>query len=267
MPDALPSLPFVTRPQLSFGGQTTFQLRVEVLVTSTEEMILYGMTREGIFTFSLVPSGAGGEHVFTLAIPDVPIWISLSKARADSAGSANYAEVSLMVDGNRSMSLCQGIIHQLASIAWPHHLNEANVQEDGEMTVIDATPAGANTEVSLTVPDHQIWEITGILLGFTADANAADRTINLFLTPNGASNLTRAGAATIQATEIQELSFIPGGTTAVITANTRQEIALPQRVVLRDGDTITTTTTNFQTGDIYDFAIIGIFRKFQRGAT
>jgi len=118
-------------------------------------------------------------------------------------------------------------------------------------------------EVNDEVPVNQVWEIYSIKINLIADSNVADRTVTLVINAQGGGIIRRAPATTQQADEEQNYNYICGGTTAVITANTEQEISLPTPIILPPGANIATVTTNIQVGDQFDATSYSIRKWIQ----
>lgn len=250
--DNFPPLPFLTRDMLTFGNSSTIQLIVNIVGHDGHTFDLRGMTRSGLFTRRFRIVGNSSVESFTFNLPDIPINITLAANEADNIEAIAHATVHLAVDGNRMGTLAQGIVNGLFGISWPYQHPLSDPQISGGILQPTFTNPAAGAEINDTVPDNQIWEVLAYGVTLVTDSNAANRTVNLDFTFPDGSVMRRSSGTTQQASEQIDYNFIPGGTTAEVLANTTHEIALPARLILPAGSTITSTTTNKQAGDNYN---------------
>lgn len=256
-------LPFITREQLAFSGASSFALVLQLIAHTTQAIEVRGMTKEGAFTFSIVPAGDSSLETFTLPISDIPIQVSVTPAVTSTNNTFAHASLHLSVNGNRMAMLAQGIISILDPVAWPHQVPRSNIQQFGPVVSVDTGVIPTGEDFNIIVPDNQIWELISIKATFTADANAANRTLAFTIEQIGGARIHRAGAATIQANETHNINFVRGGTTGVITADEIQEIAIPTGILLPSGSEIYSETASIQVGDQWDDIEVQIRRLYQ----
>src|SRR3972149_8142483 len=125
-PNTQISYPFVTREMLAFKHASSFSLILNIIARATDGIEIRGMTKEGPFTFLFSPVGDGSIETFTFAVPDIPIFVSVTPSPDAAIATDAYVTLHLAVNGNRMMKLCQGIITFLSSVSWPYQLNEQN---------------------------------------------------------------------------------------------------------------------------------------------
>jgi hypothetical protein len=254
------SLPFLTRDMLSFKHGTSFGLFVQVISTTTYALDIRGMTKEGPFNFKIVPNGTGALESFTLAIPDVPISVSVSSSLLIAANATDYATIYLLVNGNRAFSLAQGIITPLDGISWPNSMELTATQQFGAFETITIPDPAAGANLNYLIPANQIWQIHDVMVFISTDATVANRTVRLQFGESGQYYLIRSSGTVITANQNVETHFIPGGTTGVVTAGALHEVALPQGFIVPGQFRIRTLVTNLQAGDTL-FSIRAVIRR------
>lgn len=256
-------VPFLTRKMLAFEEGVTFSLDLQLITDQASGVEIRGFTREGPFTYRFIPAGSGLEEIHTFRIPDIPIKLSIFTEQGTGGAFFCYAVVHLSINGNRMYTLCQGHLSNLLGLSWPDIGGVSPVQINGPLTETPGAVPAAGAEINDSVPAGQIWEIFAIVTSLVTSATVADRTVKLTISYPIGGQMMRVAAATQQASEDQEYTFVPDGTTQVIVANTSQEIALPAPLILGPGTSIGTITTNIQVGDAYTAAAYNIRRTYQ----
>jgi len=107
------SFPFLTRNMLSFEHATSFSLIAQIMAEGNDPIELRGFTREGSFTFSIVPTTSGTEEQFIFNIPDIPIAVSSFAAPVIGSSVRCHVTVHLGINGGRMYTLFQGFIGNL----------------------------------------------------------------------------------------------------------------------------------------------------------
>lgn len=257
-PEKINSLPFVTREMLSFSHASSFTLILHVIAPSTAALLVRGFTKEGPFTFRIVPVGNSSVEEVRVAIPDVPIAVSVSMEATSAVSNTAHVTLSLEINRNRSTILAQGIVTSLYGISYPHQVQQAQQQIFGPLEEVQFTNPAAGNELTTTVPNNQEWEVLGVSAFFQADANAANRTLRLRLTSLNTPLIVRPSGTAITANQGVTTVWVAGGTTAVHIAADSHEVALPSPVRLQAGAGIELNVVNIQVGDTLDgvFAII-----------
>ena len=266
MPPSFDSaLPFLSRNQLAFEGSAVFGLSLDVVGHGTDTLQVRGFTKEGAFTFSQVIAAGSAIQTFAFAIPDVPVMVSVALAPSDTTGAVAHCVLYLTANGDRVAVLGQGIINALFAVTWPHQMPNNREQSEGAVVEIPITAPEAGNEMSISVGDNEIWEVFAVTLKLTADANAANRTVILQIQQGTDGEIRRAAGTTQQATEAQQYTFLTGGTSGVTVADQSQEIALPSRIMMFSGRSITTITTSIQAGDAYTDGSVFARRSYKAG--
>src|SRR3990167_10849827 len=133
---------------------------------------------------------------------------------------------------------------------YPFDTMDDSVIPDGALTSVTGTNPAAGAEISETVPTNARWKIRALRVSLVADANVANRTVEIVI-DDGANEILR----------LQDRTAITAGQTiseqasafSVLPADiaTVHYFALPQDMKLEQGWRIRTETTNLQVGDNY----------------
>lgn len=246
---------------LAFENASSFRLDVDLVTDTLTEFTITGMTKEGPFAFKFESATSDNIQNFTFNIPDVPIAISLAKTGSGFSNIAAHATVHLSINNTRILVLCQGIINQLYGISYPSAAELTTIQRNGLYVAVVGTDPAAGAELNKTIPDNRIIEVAAISFELTTDANAADRTVTVFIEGDSGFKVIRASTVTQQANEVITYSLIPGGTNQASVANDQTEIAIPAGIVLEADSVVRTVTTNRQAGD--QFTNLRIFGRME----
>ena len=252
MPPEQENVPtYLTRKQLAFGGQTTFALDLDIVDGRAHTIEVRGFTKEGPFTFTQVLAVNTNIQNFLFPVPDIPVAVSVNLSVGSTTPAIAHAVLYLNIDGNRMTMLSAGMINGLFGVAWPHQMPQSREQSEGATVAFLGTNPAAGQELNDVVPDNEVWEILAISLRLVCNATVADRTVQLILNSDPGGLLRRTSPVPQQASETMDYLFFTGGTSAAVVANTETEVALPARVILPPGTSITTATTNIQSTDNY----------------
>ena len=257
------ALPFLTRKMVDFEQGAVFSIIVDLIAQSTQAIVLTGLTKEGIFTYRIVPAASNNLQTFTFNVPDIPTMISLSVPPAGNPTDVNHVTAYLGVNTNRIALLCQGTISAYFGISWPNQHPPTAAQSKGEIAIVTGLDQAVGVEVADTVPSNQIWEVIAAQFTLVTSSTAANRTVAIVFTPADELIIRRAAGTVQTASQTQTYSFVPGGTNGVITANESQEVAIPSGIVLPPDFSISSVTTNIQTGDDFGPAIYIVRRTYQ----
>lgn len=116
--------------------------------------------------------------------------------------------------------------------------------------ILGTTPA-AGAEWIETVPTGARWELLSVFYGFTADATIAQRISDLVLRSSATNFLRLLSNASIAAAETWAISWAPNLPSIIYAGLFAAAASLPQRPILRAGDTFGSVTTGIQAGDQY----------------
>jgi hypothetical protein len=134
-----------------------------------------------------------------------------------------------------------------------------------QYTAAGTAPAVA-TDISDTVPANAFWKLRSIEFVLTADANAANRTVNFFADDAGATKtryLPLIDSTAQTATQVRTHGYYPGtdtdstasvAFTDTVTVLAKYPMTLQNGVMLKPGDILRTVTTSIQAGDQYGAA-------------
>lgn len=265
MPGTAPSpLPFLSREHLDFAPGSSFSLDLVLIASAAEPVEVRGFTREGQFTFVAEPVGDSSVEVFSFALPDIPVLVSVLVNPAAAFGTYDHATLHLSVNGNRTAMLGQGIISNIYGIGWPQQLNPTEPQMSGAAESVFMADPAAGANFSSTVPANQIWDILGVVAELGCDANAANRVLTFEFGSAAALLITRANTTNITANQSVTVRGVPGGTTQVITAASMHEIGLPSIITLPPQGLLKVNVTNKQAGDQLTSIEYIIRRRFAR---
>jgi hypothetical protein len=109
----------------------------------------------------------------------------------------------------------------------------------------------AGVDVTLAVPQFLVWRIRAVQLTFVASAAAAARRPLLRFFANGSLLAQVAAPGDITAGQTWALSYFPSAPREVDLTWSVMVVPIPDGLVLRFGDTITTLTANLQALDVY----------------
>lgn len=256
------SLPFITRDMLAFEPGTAFSLVLNLVSKQTNPLEVRGFTKEGPFNYRIVPAGIGDLETFTLAIPDIPVMVSVTGDPGDFLANNTQATLHLGINGTRAVVLGQGTLGPTFGITWPHQVPPTSIQNLGVTDVINGTQPAAGAECVITTPDNEWWKLIRAHFKLDTDGNAANRTVRLDIEPASDLFITAIHSTAITANQIVTVAFVPDGTTATVVAAELHEVALPRDIWIPPGSTIETTTTNIQNGDQYAAPALQVLRFF-----
>ena len=250
------TLPFLTRKQMSFEHATKFGLSITTQSNDDGIITIRGLTREGPFLFSHTTVSDRDRHFQRFAVPDFPICIVAINDDATLNHGQTFASIHLEINDNSMLQLCSGFIDSMTSISYPALQKQDRIPGRGHIReVVGANPA-AGAEVSVTVPNGAIWLIHAFTVTFVADANPANRRVNiLFTNPNGqevntVTNINQVAGATKKYNVANYGAFVDSDQLDRLPSQ------LPSNLYLIAGGTITTSTESIQAGDDFGAPII-----------
>jgi len=247
-------LPFITRKQLAFEQGSTFSLVVDITLDSGSgtDFFIRGMTKEGPFTFRAKPATATNKQTFTFRIPDVPIFISLTREGTFQTTNLAWIVIKLSVNGDVGLILTQGYVDINLGLSWPNQQPIYPIIAKGQRQKKLIAAPGAGNDLTQDVTAEEAWRLLGVHLKYTADATVATRRLNLILGElfgNFATNFIIPTPGDIVASEAWDLNFYIGANSVVNSTSKNQTAALPDQIILQNGDFVKTSTTAIQAGD------------------
>ena len=145
-------------------------------------------------------------------------------------------------------TLCQEYITPATLAMFPFGKTGYQVEGTGKLTSITGTDPAAGAEISEITPTNARWKIRALSASFVADANVANRTIEIVI-DDGTNEILRLQDRTVitagqtRTMQLQTFSALPADTT------TTHYFVLPGDFVMLQGYRIRTETTNIQVGD------------------
>ncbi len=254
MPDPkLPQLPFLTRDMLSFGASAKIELEAVVYSDVTFEVLMVGITREGIFKFP-ISHNAGDtlEEVKTFGVPDIPISLTVFTDSASIERGEYLASIFLKVNGERVYKLCSGYVTKHSGINFPQTHDESEVGPHGLIKKVTGLTPAAFDEIDATVSANERWRLMGFRFEFTTDANAADRKVRLLIgvgSGGRTEEIICIGNFVHTASLEKFYSWAPYGGPVAISQGQDVAINIPPDLWINSLGHIETDTENFQAGD------------------
>lgn len=248
LPDAR-ALPFLNRAMLDFSGSCQFKLQAVLIASDVPRVVITGMTKQGPFRFDIDPLGNNTNEVFEFQLSDIPITLTCSVDQTLTSGVIDYVVLNLLVNESVVAVLAQGIISPITGVTYPTQLPLQNSQFFGVAQQISFSSPAVGTDLAFTLPLNQYWELLGLTVHIVASATVASRTVRLDINKATGGPIVRADGTAVTASQTVDVTFVPGGTTAIVIASALHEVALPPRIFLPSGSTIATTTANIQAGD------------------
>lgn len=263
MENHIPLAAFLTREMLKWGNKTEISLRISSQSSSTEELVIHGITREGKISFRHNPTNNSILKVDDFRIVDLPIYVSVTDPGAGLSQGETFARLSLVVGGNVIFEYASGWVYRQKSLSWPGPIAADMRPGGGFITTETTDDPAANTEVRIEVPAGEIWKLIGIRGGLTTDANAATRHVEIDIDDGSQDNFNlRAGQTQIESLT-RTYSFYDAGHIDTTIPGDHIMGHLPSNIVLRAGGAISTDTENLQAGDNWTSMFIYIERYFQ----
>lgn len=256
------SLPFLTRKMLDFEHATVFSLRIRSKSLINQKVQIRGMTQEGVFTLSHTLITTGVEQTETFRIPNIPIMVCVTDEGNLITQGFAYITLDLLVNGDKLLELCSGLVYQSKSISWPITNTSDKRPDGGFLTTVTGTNPAAGADIIETVPTNEIWKLKSIRVRFVTDANVANRRIQLFFNING-TYVSTSFADVDQAASLARIyTFAPYGVLPATSYSDKILVVIPDNIVMTGGSTIETLTTNKQATDNFDSPIVYVEKYF-----
>lgn len=252
----LPSLPFLVRKMLNFEHGISIQLRLRTRANSSEDLLITGITREGIFKFRHDSQGDGSAVTSTFSLPDIPTMVSVTPRVGNIQPGQTFAVLSLLINGEIIAELASGLVYQGKGLSWPA-TNNPNSRIGGGF-LFQESPAGpaAGAEISVQPDTAEVWRIYGVHFRLVTDANAANRRVHLGFAFGGDAAIEAFADIDQPESTTREYHCAAWGTLPSRADDDDILIPIPIDLIIPTGGTIFTSTTNLQVGD--QFGQIGL---------
>lgn len=246
-----PQLPFLTREMLKFGNKTPMRLRISACSNKVGEVRMRGFTRNGMIILNTQTTADGKVSTDNIGIDDFPVFISVvDPADAFLPGQA-WGNVSLEIGENDTIPLCSGFIYGDKGVMWPDANHVDSVPGRGFLTTVSSADPAANTEVTVTVPDGELWLVHRLNVALVTDANAANRRVHFVFTDPGGGVCEAISTSDHPASTNRAYHVATYGTKGGTQVGGNEMIGLPSNLWIGPAGTITTETLSKQAGDNY----------------
>lgn len=258
MPPKDISLPFLTRDMLRFEQGTKFQLSVVFRSFVSQVITVRGATRQGLFTHAVAIAANNNETESLVALPDIPIWVSIVVAPNQTDVNSTYVQVGLKINGTLSLLMCSGYLYDSKGLSWPMSNIEPPLPSSfgRPISTIGSAPA-AGSNVTFGLPIGIVARIKSLHFTLTTSAAVATRRVHLSI-EHFEGHTYEIWPSTDQTASLTRKYQFPSGI-SIDSATHDDDILcpLPSDLVLSGDSIIRTNTVNLQAGD--QFTGIGIF--------
>jgi len=249
---------------LAFDQTATFALQLDITGIDTTAINIIGSTKEGIFKFRVVPTGAGTMESFTFGIPDIPVFVSAFSTVDTMDRGEVWAVLWLTINGERVWKLASGYMTFQNPLTFPNTHSETEQDTRGFFAKVTGTNQAAGAENTDPVPTNETWILKSYIVSLVTDATAPLRNVHLIVTPhNSTINLHSFGNVTQAASLTRTWHFAPYGYLPTAADNEVILVPIPPDIVIVEGGTIGTETLGFVAGDNFGAPAIAV-EKFMR---
>lgn len=243
-------LPFLVRDMLAFEYAASIELVITARSKSADEINVVGATREGLFKYTfLTNTSVDTAQVVRFAIPDLPIWISITDRDGAIVLGAVYIKADLAINGDTIHALTSGYVYNIKSLSWPAVNLETAEGHKGAITVIESADPAAGTELSITVPLGEEWKIKAMRFQFVTAATVGTRNVHVTVEINGAPIYTFFTGNGQIISQTLNYSLYPLPTTNDLLNDNDISMPIPDDIIVPGGDIIKTETVNLAAGD------------------
>jgi len=261
-PIARLTFPFTVRDMLAFQHGAAFGLRIVSQSSSTAPVIIRGMTSEGLFAFTHIPTDNSIIATENFRISDIPIWVSVTDKAGSLVQGDTYITLSVTINSDILYELCSGLVYRQKSISWPQ-ISSLDMRPGGGK-IVDKTgnDAAAGAETGITVPAGQIWRFIGAELNVVMSVQAAARRVGLLFNLVSGTDILCAASADQIASETWKFSCAAYGSNVTPPSELTAQINTPRDLLLLPGDNVQSSTVNIQTDDNYAPIILRVEQFF-----
>lgn len=246
---------------LKYGNKTPMRIRLTAASNIAARVNLKAITRSGILNMNVITTADGKLSAGVTGIDDFPIMISASDPTDAFLPNQCWVNISLELNKDEHISLASGFVYIDKGVTWPNASLVDAVPGRGFITEVASANPAANAELTLTVPDGELWQVKAISTHFTADANVADRVPHFVFTGPGGLLIHTWAAAVFAASEAAFISCAKWGLISGVSNMDDFRIEMPSDIWLPPASTITSVTQNLQAGDDYT-AMVVLVEKF-----
>ena len=258
----LPSLPFLTREMLKFGGDAKIELQINSQSDATTSCLIRGLTREGPFIYNHIPTNNSIIKTENFPIPDFPIMMTVTDGDGVLIQGQTFITMRLLINGDVYQELCAGWVYRQKALSYPD-TNASDLRPGGGFlgTETVADPA-AGAEASITVPSGEVWRLMAFRVTLVSDATSTNRRVHLVVTDGTNDLINHIGQDNQPASLTKKYSFNTHGFSDTGGQDDDVQIAIAQDLTIPSGFTLETQTVNLQAGDNFGAPIAYIERYF-----
>lgn len=252
---------------LAFEHGAAFDLEVLSRSGAAFPILVAGATREGTFTFRINPGATGLITTNIFRIPDVPVFLSVYTETASIWQGDQFVAVYLRSNSTRLLRLCSGYIETTAGIGWPNTQTIQSMPGRGSFYQVASANPAAGAELTMTVPDNELWIVKGLTVTLVTDSNTATRLVHfVFELHGGPGTFDIAAPATQLLSLTRTYTLLPVGAGPTTVSGDDILVPIPNEIIMTDNDILSTTTDNIQAGDDFGVARVAI-EKFVLSVT
>ena len=261
----LPQLPFLTREMLKYGSTKPMRLRLSAASDIAAEILMRGITRNGVINHGVNTSADGLINADVIGIDDFPIWVSAVDEGDNFLPGQCWANISLELSEKETISLASGFVHQDKGIMWPSASHIDVMPGRGFITDVATTNPTAGVELTITVPDGEIWRLLQFSTVLVADATSISRRPHWRVTQPGGTETEfwTPGDQTANQT-IPYFGQNAAGNFNNSNAN-HMMVPIPDQLFLGPAATFVSDTINFQAGDNWEAMNMRVEKFFSQG--
>lgn len=241
--------PFVTRDMLAFKHGLSLSLRVSSLSNVAGTITIRGATREGIFTYQTATDDNGQALSADFPISDMPIFVTVSDSAGTHTQGTCLVQVLLVANGDVLTNLATGLVYGNHGISWPQNNTIDSVPNGGKVKTVQGADPAAGSEFTIQVPDGEYWRIIGVTFQLVCAAAAANRRVHVVFNPTFGLPLHFYGDNNQIISQTRNYTCAIIGVAATQADAAEIMIPIPAGLILQDGETITSVTTNLNGGD------------------
>lgn len=249
------ALPFLTSDMLRFKTGTTYTLVVNTRSMDGSPLYITGISREGPFTYKIVPSSDGSVVSNTFRLSDFPIFLSATNPITTVYKNGVYIDVSVQINGDVMMSLMSGYVYSSKALSWPSATMELATPNDlGYRIERDSTDPAAGAEMSYSLPANRIYHIRSIKITLVTDATVANRRVHLNVLESNGGTMEFISSVDQPASTTRTYWFEPISGLGTYADDNDIIVPIIDNIWVRGGTLTRTQTTNIQAGDNYGIA-------------
>lgn len=248
--------PFVTRKMLAFEEGVSLSLKITARGGGNINLIIRGITKEGLFTFKHNTLSDTSDASRTFRIPDIPIFVSVADESGGIKQGSVFVSLNLLANGQNIYNFFSGLVYDQNQLSWPAVNSIDQIPGVGGIGfAIGADPA-AGAEATITVPNYQVWLLKSFIVTLVAANVAVSRRVGLRITSQLSIIYEKHTDYPLTAALTRKYCFANHEESATGTSAPTIAVGIPPNLFLRPGDTISTTTAFLEATDNFGEPVI-----------